>query len=66
MKTRSGRLSGYALVSTDAQGTNPQRDEAAATRCAAILEEYASGSDLYRARSWVGCRAQSGPARPSS
>jgi hypothetical protein len=53
-------------VSTDAQGTNPQRDEAAATRCAAILEEYASGSDLYRARSWVGCCAQSGPARPSS
>ena len=38
-----GRLIGYARVSTEEQGTDPQRDELQAAGCAMILEEHASG-----------------------
>jgi DNA invertase Pin-like site-specific DNA recombinase len=43
-----GRLVGYARVSTDEQGTDPQLDELRAAGCAAILEEHASGADRSR------------------
>ena len=42
------RLIGYARVSTDEQGTDPQRDELLAAGCATILEEHASGADRDR------------------
>jgi hypothetical protein len=44
----SGRLVGYARVSTDEQGTDPQLDELRAAGCVAILEEHASGADRSR------------------
>ena len=44
----AGRLIGYARVSTEEQGTDPQRDELRAAGCATILEEHASGADCYR------------------
>jgi DNA invertase Pin-like site-specific DNA recombinase len=43
-----GRLVGYARVSTEDQGTDPQRDELRAAGCAVILEEHASGADRGR------------------
>ncbi len=43
-----GRLIGYARVSTDEQGTDPQLDELRAAGCATILEEHASGADRSR------------------
>jgi DNA invertase Pin-like site-specific DNA recombinase len=43
-----GRLIGYARVSTEEQGTDPQRDELLAAGCDAILEEHASGTDRSR------------------
>src|SRR3954453_7116015 len=43
-----GRLIGYARVSTDEQGTDPQRDELRAAGCDTILEEHASGTDRGR------------------
>ena len=43
-----GRLIGYARVSTDDQGTDPQRDELHAAGCHEILEEHASGADRTR------------------
>ena len=43
-----GRLLGYARVSTEEQGTDPQRDELHAAGCTAILEEHASGADRSR------------------
>ena len=42
---RAGRLIGYARVSTEEQGTDPQRDELRDAGCDAILEEHASGTD---------------------
>jgi DNA invertase Pin-like site-specific DNA recombinase len=42
------RLVGYARVSTDEQGTDPQRDELRAAGCDTILEEHASGADRSR------------------
>src|SRR3954454_15819115 len=42
------RLIGYARVSTDDQGTDPQVDELRAAGCAAVLEEQASGADRSR------------------
>ena len=47
-KTAAGRLIGYARVSTDDQGTDPQRDELRAVGCATVLEEHASGADPSR------------------
>src|ERR1700758_3545476 len=41
-------LVGYARVSTEEQGTDPQLDELAAAGCATILEEHASGADRSR------------------
>jgi DNA invertase Pin-like site-specific DNA recombinase len=41
-------LIGYARVSTEEQGTDPQRDELRAAGCDAILEEHASGTDRSR------------------
>src|SRR5580658_2090941 len=46
--TAPGRLVGYARVSTEEQGTDPQRDELLAAGCATILEEHASGADRDR------------------
>src|SRR3954452_4590496 len=43
-----GRLIGYARVSTEEQGTDPQLDELRAAGCAAVLEEHASGADRSR------------------
>ena len=37
-----GRLIGYARVSTEEQGTDPQLDELRAAGCATVLEEHAS------------------------
>ena len=44
----SGRLLGYARVSTEEQGIDPQLDELRAAGCTAILEEHASGADRSR------------------
>lgn len=44
----SGPLLGYARVSTEEQGTDPQSDELRAAGCTAILEEHASGADRNR------------------
>ena len=43
-----GRLIGYARVSTEEQGTDPQLDELRAAGCALLLEERASGADRSR------------------
>src|SRR6195256_6551822 len=43
-----GRLVGYARVSTEEQGTDPQLDELRAAGCATLLEEHASGADRSR------------------
>jgi len=43
-----GRLIGYARVSTDEQGTDPQLDELRAAGCETVLEEHASGADRTR------------------
>jgi DNA invertase Pin-like site-specific DNA recombinase len=43
-----GRLIGYARVSTEEQGTDPQLDELRAAGCDAVLEEHASGADRTR------------------
>jgi DNA invertase Pin-like site-specific DNA recombinase len=42
------RLIGYARVSTEEQGTDPQRDELLAAGCETIHEEHASGADRSR------------------
>src|SRR6202790_3471777 len=44
----SGPLIGYARVSTEEQGTDPQLDELRAAGCATVLEEHASGTDRSR------------------
>ena len=43
-----GRLVGYARVSTEEQGTDPQLDELRAAGCETVLEEHASGADRSR------------------
>ena len=43
-----GRLIGYARVSTEDQGTDPQLDELRAAGCETVLEEHASGADRSR------------------
>src|ERR1700761_7394768 len=42
------RLIGYARVSTEEQGTDPQIDELRAAGCITVHEEYASGADRAR------------------
>src|SRR4051812_43322798 len=42
------RLIGYARVSTEDQGTDPQVDELRAAGCELVLEEHASGADRGR------------------
>src|SRR6185437_13630857 len=42
------RLIGYARVSTEDQGTDPQLDELRAVGCTHVLEEHASGADRSR------------------
>jgi DNA invertase Pin-like site-specific DNA recombinase len=44
----AGRLIGYARVSTEDQGTDPQSDELRAAGCVAIHAEHASGADRDR------------------
>ncbi len=44
----AARLIGYARVSTEEQGTDPQLDELRAAGCATVLEEHASGADRSR------------------
>ena len=46
--TVTGRLIGYARVSTEEQGTDPQLDELRAAGCDAVREEHASGADRTR------------------
>ncbi len=43
-----GRLVGYARVSTEEQGTDPQLDELRAAGCETVREEHASGADRTR------------------
>ena len=43
-----GQLIGYARVSTEAQGTDPQLDELRAAGCHTVVEEHASGADRSR------------------
>ena len=44
----NGRLIGYARVSTEDQGTDPQVDELRTAGCAVVHEEHASGADRSR------------------
>jgi DNA invertase Pin-like site-specific DNA recombinase len=44
----ASRLIGYARVSTEEQGTDPQSDELRAAGCEAVFEERASGADRAR------------------
>ena len=44
----SGSLIGYARVSTEEQGTDPQLDELRAAGCGTVYEERASGADRSR------------------
>ena len=44
----ASRLIGYARVSTEDQGTDPQRDELRAAGCEPVLAEHASGADRTR------------------
>ncbi len=43
-----GRLIGYARVSTEEQGADPQLDEPRAAGCDAIREEHGSGAERSR------------------
>ena len=47
-KAAAGRLIGYARVSTEDQGTDPQTDELRAAGCTTVHEEHASGADHSR------------------
>ncbi len=47
-KHAGGRLVGYARVSTEEQGTDPQLDELRSIGCETIHEEHASGADRGR------------------
>src|SRR3954454_19951903 len=59
-KAAAGRLIGYARVSTEDQGTDPQTDELRAAGCTTLHEEHASGADRARPVLAACC------ARPSS
>jgi hypothetical protein len=58
----AGRLVGYARVSTDEQGTDPQLDELRSAGCATILEEHASGA-IAAGPCWRACCARSAPEK---
>ena len=47
-KSTTSRLIGYARVSTEDQGTDPQLDELRTAGCEPILAEHASGADRTR------------------
>src|SRR5260370_20124745 len=47
-KAAKGSLIGYARVSPEEQGTDPQLDELRAAGCDTVLEEHASGADRSR------------------
>ena len=47
-RAAGSRLVGYARVSTEEQGTDPQIDELRAAGCTVVLEERASGADRSR------------------
>ncbi|HKM62020.1 MAG TPA: recombinase family protein [Acidisphaera sp.] len=47
-KPAAGRLIGYARVSTEDQGTDPQTDELRTAGCTTVREEHASGADRSR------------------
>jgi hypothetical protein len=47
-KSTTSRLIGYARVSTEDQGTDPQLDALRAAGCETILAEHASGADRTR------------------
>src|SRR3954454_9014995 len=47
-KAAAGRRIGYARVSTEDQGTDPQTDELRAAGCTIVHEEHASGADRSR------------------
>ena len=47
-KAPPSSLIGYARVSTEEQGTDPQLDELRAAGCATVLKEHASGADRSR------------------
>src|SRR3954462_6354306 len=47
-KTTTGRLIGYARVSTEDQGTDPQTDDPRADGGTRLHEEHASGADGAR------------------
>jgi DNA invertase Pin-like site-specific DNA recombinase len=44
----AGHLIGYARVSTEEQGTDPQLDELRAAGCTTIFQEHASGASCSR------------------
>ena len=59
-----GRLVGYARVSTEEQGTDPQLDELRVAGCDTVLEEHASGANAQNAPGpWPGDRAGAGAWR---
>jgi hypothetical protein len=54
----TGRLVGYARVSTEEQGTDPQLDELRAAGCHVVHEERASGADRSRSSNSLRAKAR--------
>jgi hypothetical protein len=61
-KAGADRLIGYARVSTEGQGTDPQTDGLGAAGCTTVHEEHAFGAERSR-RYWPACCATSPSAR---
>ena len=61
----SGRLIGYARVSTEEQGTDPQLDERRAAGCAAVTRSTPP-APIAPGRCRRACCSRSVPARPWS